>query len=146
MGSQELDMTKRLTLSLSGLPWWLRWLSIHLQCRRPGFHPWVGKIPWRRTWQPTPVFLPGESHGQRSLTGYSPWGRKELYTSPPSMYAHLQESHKAIALMPDSVELGGCWAHPWDVASMAIIRWAKHLGFVQACTPGHCIVWPGLRM
>ena len=43
----------------------------------PGFDPWVGKIPWRREWQPTPVFLPGESHGQRSLVGYSPWGRKE---------------------------------------------------------------------
>ena len=40
------------------------------QCRRPGFDPWVGKIPWRRTWQPTPVFLPGESQGQRSLAGY----------------------------------------------------------------------------
>ena len=50
----------------------------HLQCRRPGFNPWVGKIPWRRECQPTPVFLPGESHGQRSLVGYSPWGRKEL--------------------------------------------------------------------
>ena len=35
-------------------------------------HPWVGKIPWRRAWQPTPVFLPGESHGQRWLVGYSP--------------------------------------------------------------------------
>ena len=35
---------------------------------------WVRKIPWRRAWQPTPVFLPGEPHGQRSLTGYSPWG------------------------------------------------------------------------
>ena len=50
---------------------------IHLQCRRPGFDPWVRKIPWRRDWQPTAVFLPGESHGQRSLVGYSPWGRKE---------------------------------------------------------------------
>ena len=39
---------------------------------RQGFSPWVGKIPWRRTWQPTPVFLPGESLGQRSLAGYSP--------------------------------------------------------------------------
>ena len=45
--------------------------------RRRIFHPWVGKIPWRREWQSTPVFLPGESHGQRSLVGYSPWGRKE---------------------------------------------------------------------
>ena len=42
-----------------------------------GFHPWVGKIPWRRAWQPTPVFLPGESDGQRSLADYSPWGHKE---------------------------------------------------------------------
>ena len=41
------------------------------------FDPWVGKIPWRRKWQPTPVFLPGKSHGQRSLAGYSPCGCKE---------------------------------------------------------------------
>ena len=50
------------------------------QCRRlkrHGFSPWVGKIPWRRAWQPTPVFLPGETHGQRNLVGYGPWGRKE---------------------------------------------------------------------
>ena len=40
------------------------------------FYPCIGKIPWRRKWQSTPVFLPGESHGQRSLAGYSPWGRK----------------------------------------------------------------------
>ena len=46
------------------------------QCRRKrlGFSPWVGKIPWRRAWQLTPVFLPGKSHGQRSLVGYSSWG------------------------------------------------------------------------
>ena len=42
------------------------------------FDSWVWKIPWRRKWQPTPAFLPGESHGQRSLAGYSPWGHKEL--------------------------------------------------------------------
>ena len=46
--------------------------------KRLGFDPWVRKIPWRRAWQPTPVFSPGESHGQRSLVGYSPWGHKEL--------------------------------------------------------------------
>ena len=45
-----------------------------LQCRRPRFDPWVGKIPCRREWQPTPVFLPGESHGQGSLVGCGPWG------------------------------------------------------------------------
>ena len=43
--------------------------------------PRVGKIPWRREWQPTPVFLPGEFHGQRSLAGYSPWGHKESHTT-----------------------------------------------------------------
>ena len=42
---------------------------------------WGGKIPWRRAWQPTPVFLPGKSHGQRSLAGYSPWGHKESDTT-----------------------------------------------------------------
>ena len=42
-----------------------------------GFNPWVGKISCKRKWQPTPVFFPGKSHGQRSLIGYSPWGRKE---------------------------------------------------------------------
>jgi len=40
------------------------------EIKRRGFDPWFGKIPWRKTWQPTPVFLPGESHGQRSLAGY----------------------------------------------------------------------------
>ena len=54
---------------------------IRLQCGRPGFDPWVGTIPWRRAWQPTPVFLPGEFQGQRSLTGYSPWGCKESDTT-----------------------------------------------------------------
>ena len=45
-------------------------------CRRPGFDPLIGKIPWRKEWLPTPVFLPGEFYGQRSLAGYSLWGRK----------------------------------------------------------------------
>ena len=45
--------------------------------KRHGFNPWVGKIPWRWEQQPTPVFLPEESHGQKSLPGYSPRGRKE---------------------------------------------------------------------
>ena len=43
--------------------------------------PVLGKIPWKRQWQPTPVFLPGESHGGRSLVGYSPWRRKESDTT-----------------------------------------------------------------
>ena len=50
-------------------------------CKRHGFDPWVGNIPWRRKWQPTLVFLPGESLGWRSLAGYSPRGYKELDTT-----------------------------------------------------------------
>ena len=49
--------------------------------KRCWFNPWVRKIPWRREWQPTAVFLPGKSHGQRSLAGYSPWGHKESDTT-----------------------------------------------------------------
>ena len=48
-----------------------------LQGRRPGFDPWLGKIPWRSEWQPTPVFLSEQFHGQRNLAGYSLWGHKE---------------------------------------------------------------------
>ena len=65
------------TCNHNGLPSWLKRERIHLQCKRPGFDPWVGKMPWRRAWQPTPVFLPGGFDGQRSLEGYSPWGPKE---------------------------------------------------------------------
>ena len=52
-----------------------------LQCRRPGLEPWIGKILWRRKWQPTPVLLPGKSHGPRSMVAYSPWGPKESDTT-----------------------------------------------------------------
>ena len=66
------------------------------------FNPWVGKIPWRRKWQPTPVFLPGEFHGQRSLVGYSPWGHKELDTTQQLMEE---------AMAPHSSTLA--WKIPW---------------------------------
>ena len=51
------------------------------RCQRHGFDSWVGKIPWRRKWHPTPVFLPGESHGQRSLADCCPWGHRESDTT-----------------------------------------------------------------
>ena len=53
-----------------------------------GFNPWVRKSLWRRVWQPTLVFLPGESHGQRSLASYSPQGLKELDTTEATLHAH----------------------------------------------------------
>jgi len=61
-----------------GLPWWLSGKKSSCQCRRRGFDPWVGKIPQRRKWQPTPVFLPGKSHGQRSLAGCRQRGRERV--------------------------------------------------------------------
>ena len=61
-----------------GLPEGLCWQRICLQCRKPGFDPWIGKITWRREWLPAPVIWPGESHGQRSLAGYCPWGHKDM--------------------------------------------------------------------
>ena len=60
-----------------------------LQCRRCGFDSWVGKIPWRREWQPSAIFLSGKFYGQRSLVGYSPWDCKELDTTE-----HTQRQHQ----------------------------------------------------
>ena len=57
------------------------------RCNRCWFNPWVGKIPWSRKWHPTPIFLPGESHEQRSLEGYRPWGCKAL---DPTERAHMR--------------------------------------------------------
>ena len=57
-------------------PWLLSGKESVCQCRRRRFNLWVRTIPWRRKWQHTPVFLPGKSHGQRSLVAYSPWGGK----------------------------------------------------------------------
>ena len=63
---------------IRGLLTWLSGQESTCQCRRYRFDPWVGKILWRRKWQPTPLFLPGKSHGQRSLVGYNPEGCKDL--------------------------------------------------------------------
>ena len=74
---------------------------LSLQCgryRRCGLDPWIGKIPWRRTWKPTPVFLPRESHGERSLVSYSPWGCKEL---------DMTEATKQQQLLPRIVTIHG---------------------------------------
>ena len=67
--------------------------SVRLQCGRPGFDPWVRKIPCRRKWQSTPVLLPGKFHGWRSLVGYSPWDHKELDTTE-QLHFHSQGQQK----------------------------------------------------
>ena len=67
-----------------GLPWWLSGKELTCQCKRykrHGFDSWIRKIPWRRAWQPSLVFLPGQSHGQRSLAGCSSWGHNNSDTT-----------------------------------------------------------------
>ena len=70
----------RNTLSPGGLPKWLRGKKSTCQCRRCRFNSWVRKIPWRRKWQPTAVFLPGRSHRQRSLAGFEAHGVAKSWT------------------------------------------------------------------
>ena len=115
-------------LHIEGLPKWLSGKEPTCQCRRCGFDPWVGKIPWKRKWQATPVFLPGKSHGQRSLVGYRPWGRKRVrhtkqlnndnndksYLDPEWMlpWAGLNESRVAHGMRL----VQSCWADPGNLA------------------------------
>jgi len=80
---------------------WVKNPAVTRRCKRLGFNPWVRKTPWRRAWQPTPVFLPGESHGQRRLAGDSPWRRKESDTTERAR-THTQEG-----LIEHSVPLRG---------------------------------------
>ena len=75
----------RAQLRSGGLPWWLSWERICLQCVRRGFDPWVGKMLWRRERPPIPVFWPGEFHGL-----YSPWGHKESDTTEQLSLLHLE--------------------------------------------------------
>ena len=100
----------RYSVKGNGYPLQYSWASlvaqlvkkICLQCERSGFDPWVGKILWRRKWQPTPVFLPGESHGRRSLVGYSPRGRKEsdtterLHFTSLHLFTYFENSNSSI--------------------------------------------------
>ena len=72
------------------------------------FDPWIGKIPWRRKWQPTPVFLPREFQGQRSLAGYSPQGRKEADTTEWLSSAQHTSKIRTETLSNFSVEYNGC--------------------------------------
>ena len=90
-GMQELDMSEQLTHTVihSGLPWWLSGRESICNAGDMGSIPGPGD-PWRKKWQPTPVFLPGKSHGQRSLVGYTPQGSKELDTTE-RLHFHLYE-------------------------------------------------------
>ena len=101
---------------LRGLPRWLSGEESAWQCTTHGFNPWVEKVPWRRKWQPIPGLLPGKSHGQRSLVGYSPRGHKELDT----------------AEQPDNNTLRNLWAG--DILYLTLTRYVN-LTFITWLRP-----------
>ena len=86
----------------TGLPSWLSGKESASQFRRREFDPWVGKMLWRRKWLPTPVFLPEEPHGQRSLVGCSPWGCKELSTKH---HQQNNNAYKVVVISPSRIVL-----------------------------------------
>ena len=110
-----------------------------------GFHPQVRKIPWRRKWQPTPAFLPGESHGQRSLAGYSPWVRKESDTTERLTFSLFSQS-QALEPAQDFDGLGcgyplqySCLENPVDRGAW----WATVHGVVESDSIEHAHVHAG---
>ena len=103
--------------------------SCCLQCRRPWFNPWAGKIPWRRKWLPTPVLLPGKSHGRRSLVGYSPWGRKESDMTEQLHFYFSGNPDSCWCLTGSNFAL--VWLSFWHTASQEAYRWLQTLPILQ---------------
>ena len=96
-----------------GFPWWLSskesaYDAEDAEC--PRFDPWIGKIPWRRAWQSTPVLLPGESHRQRSLAGYSPWACEESDTTEVTN-THSQLTGNVVIVSGEQQRVSAIHAH-----------------------------------
>ena len=108
--------------SIIGLPWWLRWWGICLQCRRPGFNPWVGKIPWKRAWQPLQYFFLKNHHGQRSLVGSSPGSRKD------------SDMTEQISTWEKIVSKRKLCCSPWGVKELDTIDWTTiYVVYIYVC-------------
>ena len=120
------------------------------KCKRHGFDPWVGKIPWRRKWQLTRVFLPGKFHGHRSLVGCSLWGLKELDTAehthmPRCFCQSLLKLMSIKSVMPSSHLILCCplLLLPSSLPNIRVfsnesvlhIRWPKHWNFSFSISP-----------
>ena len=129
---EDLGSIPGLGRRLWGIPWWLRWWRICLQFRRLRLNPWIRKIPWRREWQPTPVFLPGEFHGQRSLVGYNPWDRKELDMT--EQLTHATRRLCDLTENPDS-------QHDWSWSQI----WNWHLWLTPCLCKMKTMKFPSLR-
>ena len=111
------------------------------QCRKLLFDPWVGKIPWRREWLPTPVFLTGEFHEHKSLVGYSPWGCKESYMTERLTLAYL--SNPSMFTEPCFIgEKWGrsCGSDPW----VGKITWSRKWQPAPVFLPGQFHAQKGL--
>ena len=107
-GEEKWSINEQLFVTLNK-HWLIKGDSVqrtYLQCRRLKFHPWVSKIPWRRKWQPTSLFLPGKSQGQRSLVGYSPWGRKRVAQDLVTSSVQFSSVQFSRSVMSDSL-----WPH-----------------------------------
>ena len=120
-----------------GLPQWLRRQRICLQCRRPGFDPWIGKIPQRREWLPTPLFLPGEFHGQRNLVGFSPQDHKEADTS--EWLTDIYKIDNGNLLYSTSAFLEYAWRIPLT-NPMATVHGVQRVG--RDWSDLACTIWP----
>ena len=131
--------------SLHRLPWWLSGEESVCECRRHRFDPWVRKIPQRRKWQLTPVFLPGKCHGQRSWVGYSPWDPKSighgLVTKQQRVIKPFKHRVHVCSVTSDS-------ATPWTVAHQAplsvVIRRQEYWSGLPCLPPGD-LSDPGIK-
>ena len=113
------------------------------QCRRLGFDPWARKIPWRRKWQPTPVFLLGKFHRQRRQAGYSPWGHTEFRTERLSTHRRWWLS---LLWDPSSVEQRLGVLHTLSRQSLAHSRCLEwRTGRLQLKAPGQVFLTPKLQ-
>ena len=131
--------------SYLGLPWWLGGKEPTCLCRRLWFDPRVGKIPWKRKWHSTPVFLPGKIHGQRGLVGYSPWGHKE---SDMTWWLNNSKAHTKLSVkMLTTQSCRTCGPTDYRPLGSAVQEYWSGLPFPSPgdlptprdCTQGSCI-------
>ena len=109
--SHLLHTVTRLAECSQSLPVWLSGKESTCPCRRRELDPWYGKIPCRRKRQPTPVFVPGKSHGQRNLVGYGPWGHKRVRHNR----ATKEQQQQYISLTHPRSQPEGCWEPGWGL-------------------------------
>ena len=113
------------------LPRWDSGKESTCQCRRLRIDPRVGKIPWSRKWQPTPVFLPGKFHGQRSLVGYSPWGCKEL--DPTEHLRARTHAHQVSGNRSTAGRAGEDPGNPGSLLIVTVFRWVAQPLLMRCC-------------